>query len=374
MTTEQPTSTKEFAGALRKLGWLSSYSRQVLIARHLLRNLATISYPEDIPGDIPNDFPLDLFRCSITILTGVNREVRKFSSPYDFRKQPDTHHLAYNRKARIFSVSIASGMPEVHFHTGLNDGFGFENSTEVSLEDGLLSFEIRAVSRNVSLFKKALGDQRAEALRNEKLWRGLASEEQATATNFFDNWHQWSGKNGAFWREWYQGFLDGKPLDWELQRRVALIDDPIWEAGPKAVAEEIEKIRVIFELEKRISDLEADLRSASVNRHGIGGNLPPELPDEVPVAQELVFIWQPLNDLKKEIANQDPKPSHLQSIIETLDTALKTGFAWCLKKGDLIVDTAIKWAIPAIGTGYLTLNPEKLEAVIKTGMSLLGLL
>jgi len=47
----------------------------------------------------------------------------------------------------------------------------------------------------------------------------------------------------SFWRDWYQGFLDGKLLDWELQRRVALIDNAIWNAGPEAVAEEIERIR-----------------------------------------------------------------------------------------------------------------------------------
>ncbi|WP_282094252.1 hypothetical protein [Epibacterium ulvae] len=47
----------------------------------------------------------------------------------------------------------------------------------------------------------------------------------------------------SFWIEWYQGFLDGKPLNWELQRRVALIADPIWEEGPEAVAQEIERIK-----------------------------------------------------------------------------------------------------------------------------------
>lgn|GEM_PF-2512825 len=50
--------------------------------------------------------------------------------------------------------------------------------------------------------------------------------------------HEWS-----FWIDWYQGFLDGKPLDWELQRRVALIADPIWEEGPEAIAQEIERIK-----------------------------------------------------------------------------------------------------------------------------------
>ncbi len=62
---------------------------------------------------------------------------------------------------------------------------------------------------------------------------------RSTATNV------WS-----FWREWYQSFLDGEPMDWELQQRVALIVDAIWEAGPEAVAEEIERIRAEWLAEK----------------------------------------------------------------------------------------------------------------------------
>ena len=54
----------------------------------------------------------------------------------------------------------------------------------------------------------------------------------------------------SFWRDWYQGFLDGKPLDWKLQRRVALIDDAIWEDGPEAVAEEIQCIQAEMLAEK----------------------------------------------------------------------------------------------------------------------------
>lgn len=344
------------------------------MTRHLLRSFAAISHPDDIPGHLPGDFALDLFRCSITILAGVNRETQQFSSPYDPPNRPDTHHLAYKRKERIFSASIASGMPEIHFHFGSGSGFGFENSTETSVEDDLLSFEIRAVSKNVGLTTKVLADHRVEALRNEKLWRDLTSEGQTDAPRFFDNWYEWAGKNGAFWREWYQGFLDGKPLDWELQRRVALIDDAIWKAGPEVVTKEIEKIRVKFDLEKHISQLEADLRRATVNRHGIGGNMPPEMLDDAPIAQELVIFWQPLKDLKDEIVKDDPDPTRLQMIIEALVTALKTGFSWCLRKGDLIVDTAIKWAIPAGGTGYLALHPEKLEAVIEAAKRLLGAL
>lgn len=374
MALEQPTAVEEFEDALRKLGWLSAYSRQVLITRHLLRNLATISSPDEIPGSVPGDFALELFRCSISILSGVNRETQQFSSPYDPPDRPDTHHLAYRRKDRIFSASIASGMPDVHFHIGSESGFGFENSTEATVEDRLLSSEILAVSKNVGLTTKALADERVEALRNKKLWQQQESEDQAVALRFFDHWHEWAGKNGSFWREWYKGLLDGEPLDWGLQRRVALIDDAVWEAGIEAVAVEIEKIRAIFDLEKRIGDLETELRRATADRYGIGGNNPPEMLDDAPIAKELVIVWQPLEDLKNEIVNGDPDSSRMQMIIERLVSALKTGFAWCLKKGDLIVDTAIKWAIPAGGTGYLALHPEKLEVVIEAAKRLLGVL
>ncbi|MEO9827272.1 MAG: hypothetical protein ABJF50_22950 [Paracoccaceae bacterium] len=374
MALEQTTAVEEFEDGLRKLGWLSAYSRQVLMTRHLLRNLAAISYPDDLPGGTPGNFALDLFRCSITILSSVNRETQQFSSPYEPPNRPDTHHLAFRRKNRIFSASIASGMPDVHFHFATESGVGFENSTDASVADKLLSSEIIAVSKGVSLTTKSLADKRVEALRSEKLWQQQGSEDQVTAQAFFDHWHEWAGKNGSFWREWYQGLLDGEPLDWTLQRRVALIDDKVWEAGIEAVAVEIEKIRIIFDLEKRIVDLETDLRRATFDRHGVGGNNPPEMLDDAPIARELVIVWQPLEDLSNEITNGDPDSSRLQLIIESLASALNAGFAWCLKKGDLIVDTAIKWAIPASGTGYLALNPEKLEAVLEAAKRLLGVI
>ncbi|WP_152615671.1 hypothetical protein [Leisingera sp. ANG-M1] len=57
-----------------------------------------------------------------------------------------------------------------------------------------------------------------------------------------------------FWIDWYQGFLDGEPLDWELQSRVALIDDAIWNAGPEAVAAEIERIRAEFSASSTVKE------------------------------------------------------------------------------------------------------------------------
>jgi hypothetical protein len=46
----------------------------------------------------------------------------------------------------------------------------------------------------------------------------------------------------GFWARWYDGMLRGAPLDWELQRAVALIDDSVWKEGPEAVAAKISEI------------------------------------------------------------------------------------------------------------------------------------
>ena len=67
-----------------------------------------------------------------------------------------------------------------------------------------------------------------------------------------------SGGPWTFWAEWYDRAMAGDPLPWELQERVALIPDEVWEAGPEAVAAEIEKIRARFEYGRRIEEGTAD--------------------------------------------------------------------------------------------------------------------
>ncbi|WP_300531608.1 hypothetical protein [uncultured Mameliella sp.] len=49
-----------------------------------------------------------------------------------------------------------------------------------------------------------------------------------------------------FWARWLDGLLRGEPLDWELQRRVALIPQEVWEAGADAVAEAIAEIEAAY--------------------------------------------------------------------------------------------------------------------------------
>lgn len=81
----------------------------------------------------------------------------------------------------------------------------------------------------------------AHELLSQKLW--------ANSSKYFDTdgvfaWAQdLVGQPGwNFWGRWYLGLLNGQPLDWVLQRSIALISDSVWQSGPEAVAQEIARI------------------------------------------------------------------------------------------------------------------------------------
>ena len=179
----------------------------------------------------------------------------------------------------------------------------------------------------------------------------------------------------SFWREWYQGFLDGKPLDWELQRRVALIPDADWALGPEHIAKLIEEIRARFELEKRIAALEEELRATSVSRHGIGGNFPPEPVEEARVVQEI--IWAPLEELKEEVAAETPDKSRIAAAISKLGAVLIAIGKWPLGKLDKAADEFAKslgkWGGGAVAV-WLAANGDKIVEVVEAAKTWLATL
>ncbi|MCT4553212.1 MAG: hypothetical protein N4A53_00835 [Pelagimonas sp.] len=54
----------------------------------------------------------------------------------------------------------------------------------------------------------------------------------------------------GFWGKWLKAMEEGKPLSPDLQRRIALIPDPIWQSGPEEVAQEIARIEAEWEAEQ----------------------------------------------------------------------------------------------------------------------------
>ncbi len=51
-----------------------------------------------------------------------------------------------------------------------------------------------------------------------------------------------------FWIRWWDGLLSGHPVNWNLQEKIVLIPDDIWNAGAEQVAEAIRRIEQEFAL------------------------------------------------------------------------------------------------------------------------------
>lgn len=239
---EDYTEYPEFSDALRRLGWLSSYARQVILSRHMLRQLQDSEVVENLLWHDPDRTILDCFRVAISVLTGANVELGQFSAPYAPQDRPETHYLAFRRKQRVFSVSIASALPEIAFFQRDGGSFGFENSTVGTLGDELLINEIEMLSRGVSLTTKSVADDRATALREKSLWGKSDHSDWSPTGTLFDDWLPAKPKTKAFWERWLMGLLVGEPLDWNLQWEVAMIPDEDWDKGPEHIAEVIARI------------------------------------------------------------------------------------------------------------------------------------
>ncbi|MBO9410125.1 MULTISPECIES: hypothetical protein [unclassified Ruegeria] len=180
------------------------------------------------------------------------------------------------------------------------------------------------------------------------------------------------GTRFRYWREWYRNIAAGAPIDWEIQRRLASIEDHIWNNGPDAVELEIQQIRARRQVERAEIDLRNLSKAQTTTRHGIGGNNPPEsIPDEY-LASSISLIWEAENELSSAL--EEEKPDHER--IEAILSKLKAGFAgllkWLGRKADLAVDTTITATInttikaggPAAVGVYLMAHPEKVQALI----------
>lgn len=130
-----------------------------------------------------------------------------------------------------------------------------------------------------------------------------------------------------FWNSWFDGLLEGRRPEVELQRRVVLIPDADWERGPEHIAGLIEEIEARHEVGRRVAELEASIGEFS--RYGIGHNQPPEpLSEELPTKGELLVIWEPLNVLKEELSSDAPLKGRLDDAKEWLIAMLVACGKW----------------------------------------------
>ncbi|MEX0328082.1 MAG: hypothetical protein AB3N07_05115 [Ruegeria sp.] len=177
------------------------------------------------------------------------------------------------------------------------------------------------------------------------------------------------GPSFAFWREWRQGFIDGQPVEWELQRRIALIDDGIWNAGADAVADKIKQIQARWEIERALSDLRNGLIVQAAARHSIGGNNPPERIEDERLSGAITLIWEATEELADALEQENPAREWLQAILVKLKSGLAGLLKWCAGKINLAVGTAVvvgttKGATVVVDA-YIAKHPEKIEALIE---------
>ncbi len=121
--------------------------------------------------------------------------------------------------------------------------YDVRNALEVS--DGIGESEIAQILSDARAIQ--IGDE----LTSHPLWSSPAAKwfaDADRATRIL--WSKDPDRIWDFWLRWWDGLLSGQPLDWELQRRVALIPNEIWDAGACKAAEAIREIELVFAVER----------------------------------------------------------------------------------------------------------------------------
>lgn len=162
-----------------------------------------------------------------------NTAIDSISDAYIYSAASNAAHLA------IGAAASASNSANKVFNTA-------RYFTDVYTSDYTVSDTEYAVGDRDAAVSDALlleADPVVEKLFETDLWHGKMSPGAMTGV-----WNsvapRMEGDNSpwSFWRRWYQGFLDGQPLDWGLQTEIALLPNADWKQGAAHIAEKIREI------------------------------------------------------------------------------------------------------------------------------------
>lgn len=98
----------------------------------------------------------------------------------------------------------------------------------------------------------------AHELLERPLWPGGAIPDGLVAAtdklpDVFDSGPEWD-----FWQRWYQSFLDGAPLDWGLQQKIALLPEADWRGGAEHIAGKIAELEAALASDEHVADAAED--------------------------------------------------------------------------------------------------------------------
>lgn len=244
----------EYQRATNRLGWISAPARKFLIGRHALRSIGCLENEwRSRISEFDKKFLRLLRSLFETQLIGAI-DASRISAPYKPTGRPETYFLSISRGESLFCVDTKAILrPETVFFWGGGEVHDYDSERVPGLEmaDRVLARDILHATQGTNLSTKWKAEERCVAMAQQTLWHGISSQHLAeSASDIFSKLVQAQGSTWRFWRDWYQSLVDGKPLDWELQRRISLIDEAIWDQGPAAVSEEIELIKTAYLAER----------------------------------------------------------------------------------------------------------------------------
>ncbi|WP_432450475.1 hypothetical protein [Aliiroseovarius marinus] len=195
-----------------------------------------------------------------SIVIAALRSASAVLSQHEFRaKAYHTHvskanepfNIGFSTKRNLFNFWVGDLAEQLKAEVGIMDSiYGVADhieKTKIELPLKLLQLEVEEI------YEDALSDSanvtiriKTDEIKSNPLWHGNDSAPFEDLTQSVLARYHASSSAFSYWVTLYQGFLDGKPLDWELQRRVALIPDKDWEKGPEHIAEKIEEVKAEY--------------------------------------------------------------------------------------------------------------------------------
>lgn len=207
------------------------------------------------------------------------------------------------------------------------------------------------------------------------LWPAPDRKHNASLSSLLSYFDERSAVWG-FWRSMVQALVEGSDYNAALNKRIVQIQEPTWDAGPEAVAAEIERIRSLFELEQEVARLKEQLTAVEHTPAAaqIGDNGGPPLEDAAARAlqTDLALIWNQVEELEEEIAKPSPSPSLLKKIAQALwDISLRMA-AYCGSVADGMIregskelaKAGAKWTAGATAV-TVTAQTEGVQSVAK---------
>jgi hypothetical protein len=234
--------------------WLESQPREVCVAiayRAAMRVLPLATTADDSIGDIHRQIALAACRACLTAGAGAR------STSIEVRAAADSAAQAASQSPLSSdAAAYAARSADSSDHAGAA-WFAVDAALDASAE---AANSVRAMDRNqrgLGFFEYEVTDAILSRILKDAgltLYSMMNSEITVSPEiNWAVGQFRRSGVDllradgsWAFWSIWYDRAMAGDPLPWDLQEQIALISNDIWEAGPDAVAAEIERIEAAY--------------------------------------------------------------------------------------------------------------------------------